>query len=101
MFTLGYSFRPWPGAQQLADGPSILAYVRDTARENGVERQVRSAHPAVRTTWSSADARWTVEAEHAGETVRLTCGFLFACTGYSRYDGGHAPASAGRGGLAG
>jgi monooxygenase len=95
MFTLGYSFRPWRGAQQLADGPSILAYVRETAREHGVERHVRYGHRVLRASWSTENARWTVEAEHAGETVRLTCSFLFGCTGYYRYDRGHQPAFAG------
>ena len=38
MFTMGYRFRPWRSNQALADGPSILDYVRDTAREYGVDR---------------------------------------------------------------
>ena len=41
MHTLGYRFRPWTKAKSIADGPSILEYLQDTARENGVER----AHP--------------------------------------------------------
>ena len=28
MHTLGYAFRPWRGAKAIADGPSILTYVR-------------------------------------------------------------------------
>jgi len=35
MFTLGYSFRPWTEAKAIADGPSILEYIRDTARDEG------------------------------------------------------------------
>ena len=31
MYTLGYRFRPWTQAQAIADGPSILSYVRATA----------------------------------------------------------------------
>src|ERR671915_1142583 len=34
---------------------------------------------------------WTVEAVHDGETVRLTADFLYACSGYYAYDGGHTP----------
>ena len=37
MFTLGYRWRPWRGDKALADGPSILEYVRDVAR--GVRRR--------------------------------------------------------------
>ena len=38
-------------------------------------------------------ALWTVEAERAdtGETVTLTCGFLFMNSGYYRYDQGYTP----------
>ncbi|HEX8101368.1 MAG TPA: NAD(P)/FAD-dependent oxidoreductase [Solirubrobacteraceae bacterium] len=93
MHTLGYRFRPWTEAQAIADGPSILRYVEDTAREYGIDRRIRYGHRVVRAEWSSEDARWTVEVERAdtGETTRLTCGFLFTCTGYYRYDEGYTP----------
>ena len=93
MFTLGYSFRPWEEPAAIAEGPSILSYIHDTARENGVEERIRYGRRAVRAEWSSADARWTVEVEcsDSGETVTLTCGFLYGCTGYYRYDEGYTP----------
>src|ERR687891_640475 len=98
MYTLGYSFRPWREAKAIADGPSILSYVKETARDYGVDRKIRTGHRVVRAEWSSAEARWTVEAERTdtGETVRLTCGFLFMCTGYYRYDAGYTPEFPGR-----
>jgi monooxygenase len=94
MYTLGYAFRPWRGAKSIADGPSILDYIRETAREHGVDGHIRFGHRAVRAEWSTADARWTVEAERGDglEPVQLTCGFLFMCTGYYRYDEGYTPA---------
>lgn len=93
MYTLGYSFRPWQDPQSIADGPSILGYLRDTAREYGVDQAIRFRHRVVRAEWSTADARWTVYAERGdtGEIVTLSCGFLFSCTGYYRYDEGHTP----------
>ena len=93
MYTLGYSFRPWSEAKAIADGPDILRYVRETAREYGVDRRIRFGHRVVRADWSTEDARWIVEATRgdSGETVRLTCGFLFMCSGYYRYDEGYAP----------
>jgi cation diffusion facilitator CzcD-associated flavoprotein CzcO len=93
MFTLGYSFRPWPDAKAIADGPAILDYVRDTAREGGIDEHIRFGHPVARAEWSSEEARWTVTAERTdtGETVELTCDFLFGCTGYYRYDEGYTP----------
>jgi cation diffusion facilitator CzcD-associated flavoprotein CzcO len=93
MYTLGFRFRPWPNAQAIADGPAILSYVQETARKYGIDEKIRFHHRVVRADWSSADARWTVEAERTdtGETVRLTCGFLFLCAGYYRYDDGYTP----------
>src|SRR6266508_5594046 len=57
MFTLGYSFRPWTEAEAIADGPSILRYIQDTAREHGVDERIRYGHRVVRADWSTADAR--------------------------------------------
>jgi monooxygenase len=93
MFTLGYSFRPWDGEKSIADGPSILQYIKDTAAEAGIDRHIRFQHRIVRADWSTDDGRWQVVAERTdtGETVELTCGFLFSCSGYYRYDRGHLP----------
>jgi monooxygenase len=93
MFTLCYPFRPWPEARAIVDGPAILRYLRDTAREHGVDRHIRFHHRVAGAEWSSEEARWTVQVERAdtGETLQLTCSFLFTCTGYYRYDEGYAP----------
>jgi cation diffusion facilitator CzcD-associated flavoprotein CzcO len=93
MFTLGYRFRPWPDAKAIADGPAILDYVRDTASDGDIERHIRFHHRVVEAEWSTKDRPWTVTAERTdtGETVELTCGFLFGCTGYYRYDEGYTP----------
>jgi monooxygenase len=93
MFTLGYSFRPWKEAKAIADGQSIRDYIRDTAREHGVDRKIRYQHRIVRAEWSTKDARWTVEAQRTdtNETVHVTCSFLFLCSGYYRYDEGYTP----------
>src|SRR3989440_2972731 len=97
MFTLGYSFKPWTEAKAIADGPQILNYVRETAKENGIDQKIRFNHQVKRASWSSAEARWTVEAERGrnGEggtqTVRFTCNFLFMCSGYYKYEEGYTP----------
>jgi cation diffusion facilitator CzcD-associated flavoprotein CzcO len=93
MYTLGYSFKPWTNAKAIADGPAILAYLEETARENGIDRKIRFRHLVKRAAWSSGTARWTVEAERgeARELVRFTCSFLFVCSGYYDYAGGYAP----------
>jgi cation diffusion facilitator CzcD-associated flavoprotein CzcO len=92
MHTLGYRFRPWSEGRSLADGASILDYVRRTSDENGITGRIRFGHRVVRAEWSSEDARWSVEAERSdGERVNLTCGFLHICSGYYRYDEGFTP----------
>ena len=93
MFTLGYAFKPWEEAKAIADGPSILGYIRETAREHDIEGRIRYHRRVVGAAWSSAEARWTVEIERTdtGEVEQLTCGFLFANTGYYRYDEGYTP----------
>ncbi len=91
MYTLGYAFKPWTEAKAIADGPSILKYVRETATENGIDRHIRYNHLVKRASWSTEDAAWTVEAEVGGELRRFTCSFLFLCGGYYSYEGGYTP----------
>jgi monooxygenase len=87
MYTLGYSFKPWTDAKAIADAPSILAYLRETAREHGIDRNIRFGQRVKRAWWSSTDARWTVETERAA----FTCNFLFMCSGYYDYAAGYTP----------
>jgi monooxygenase len=93
MYTLGYSFRPWEEAKAIADGASILSYVKQTASEHGIMEKIRFNHRVLRAEWCAADARWTVSAQRSDtlETVRVRCGFLFICSGYYRYDEGYTP----------
>lgn len=93
MFTLGYSFKPWTNPKAIADGDAIREYVRETAREYGVQEHIRFHHRVLRAEWDSATARWTVHAhrDDTGEDVVLTCRFLFTNSGYYRYDEGYTP----------
>ena len=103
MYTMGYSFRPWTNPKAIADGDSILQYVRDTARDAGIDRHIRYNSWVTQAAWSSEDAAWTVEARRkpagnggAEETVRYRCNFLFMCSGYYRYSAGYLPEFPGR-----
>ena len=97
MFTLGYAFKPWTEAKAIADGPSILRYITETARENGIDRNIRFNHKVMRAAWSSTAARWTVEVAVGadGTPAQFTCGFLFMCSGYYSYEHGYTPEFAG------
>lgn len=96
MHTLGYNFRPWTQAKAIADGPSIRAYIQDTARDAGIDRRIRYGHRMVSANWSTPDACWTVEARREdGSIARFTCNFLHMCSGYYAYDRGYSPQFAG------
>ncbi len=93
MYTLGYRFRPWRNAKAIADGPSIKAYIEETAREFGIDRRIRYQHRLVRAAWSSSEARWTIDLDVGAERTprRLTCTFLYSCAGYYDYAQGYTP----------
>ncbi len=93
MYTLGYRFRPWTGDKAIADGPSILQYLRDTASEFGIDRKIRFEQRVRRIAWSSQSAEWTVDIKRGGvaAALQMRCKFLFMCTGYYRFDQGYTP----------
>ena len=93
MYTLGYSFRPWKDAKAIADGPSILSYIREVASDHGIDARIRYGHRVVAASWSTPQARWTVEIEQGPEKRKttITCGFLWMCSGYYDYEAGYTP----------
>ena len=92
MSTFGFAFRPWDDTKALAEGPSILRYLIETAEEYGVDRRIRFGYKVVGASWRSADARWTLDVigPH-GEKLCFSCNFLFMCTGYYEYAEGYMP----------
>ena len=93
MHTLGYRFKPWEGDKAITSGASIQAYVRQTATEYGIDRHIRFNHQVSDAAFATDTALWTVTATKTdtGETVIYTCNFLFMCSGYYSYQGGHEP----------
>ena len=91
MYTLGYRFKPWRGDKSLADGASILGYIRETATEYGVDRHIRYDHRVTAAAWDTETSRWTVTADHDGGQVEVTSNLLWVCSGYYDYAEGHAP----------
>jgi len=93
MYTLGYNFRPWTEGKAIADGPSILNYIRNTAFEAGIERNIRYQHMVTSAKWSGEDAAWTVTTHNTAsdETVTIRCNFLLMCSGYYNYEQGYLP----------
>jgi monooxygenase len=91
MFTLGFRFKPWTSPKAIAEGPAILEYVKEAAAENGIDKNIRYGHRVVAADWSDADNVWTVTVDRDGQQEKLTCSFLFACSGYYNYDEGYSP----------
>lgn len=101
MFTLGYGFHPWREPKVIADGPSIKSYVEATAREYGIDRHIRFSTRVEKMDFDSAAARWTVTTTTPAGEKKLTCNFLWMCSGYYRYSAGHTPDFPGAGQFAG
>jgi monooxygenase len=98
MHTLGYDFKPWREAKAIADGPSILRYVRDTAREHDIESRIRYRQQVQTADWDSDAACWTLGVRDGdGTLTTYRARFLLMCAGYYRYDRGHQPDFPGRG----
>ncbi len=91
MYTLGFDFKPWTDPKAIADGPSILAYLNETVDEFGIREHIRFNQQVTGASWSWDERRWTLHVEDHGETKTITTDFVFMCTGYYSYKGGHKP----------
>jgi monooxygenase len=98
MHTLGFSFKPWTEAKSIADGPSILKYLKQTVSQFGIDKHIRYGRLVTKAQWSTDDAQWTVTSTNkaTGASNTYTCSFLFMCSGYYSYKKGHTPEFTGR-----
>ena len=98
MHTLGFSFKPWTEAKSIADGPSILQYLKQTVAQFGIDKHIRYGQLVTKAQWSTDDALWTVTSTNkaTGASNTITCSFLFMCSGYYSYKKGHTPEFTGR-----
>ena len=98
MHTLGFSFKPWTEAKSIADGPSILQYLKQTVAQFGIDKNIRYGQLVTKAEWSTDDAQWTVTSTNkaTGASNTITCSFLFMCSGYYSYKKGHTPEFTGR-----
>ena len=93
MYTLGFAFRPWKEAKAIADGPSILNYLRETATAFGIDKHIRYRRQVMLAAWDSSRSLWTVDYEAGPERTpgQVTCNFLHMCAGYYNYAQGYRP----------
>ena len=93
LHTFGYEFKPWVNDQAIASADKILAYLRQTASENDIDRHIRFQQKVCSAAWSTDKACWHIEIERidTGERSSMTCNWLFSAAGYYRYDKGYTP----------
>ena len=93
LYTFGFSFKPWTSDKAIADAPTILRYLQDTAAEFGIDKVIRYRQRVVAASWNSQDALWTVTVEVGADQmqVQYTCGYLYMCSGYYDYSKGYTP----------
>lgn len=102
LHTFGYEFKPWRHESAIADAHLIREYLQETVDENNLARLIKFRHRVVQSEWSSSDSKWTLTVEATdpvtGSTATKTIrtGWVFAATGYYRYDEGFAPEFPGR-----
>ncbi|HEV7423298.1 MAG TPA: NAD(P)/FAD-dependent oxidoreductase [Mycobacterium sp.] len=101
MYTLGFRFKPWTSEKAIADGPSIMSYLKETVAEFGIDKNIRTGHEVIAADWSDANNVWTLTVNRGGEECTITCSFLHACSGYYNYDQGYSPEFAGSADFAG
>ena len=107
LHTFGYDFKPWRHEAAIADAPLIREYLQETVEQNDLARLIRFRHRVVRSEWSSNDATWTLAVEVADpatgatRTTTIRARWVFAATGYYRYDQGFSPDFRGEGDFTG
>ena len=103
LHTFGYEFKPWRDEDAIASADKILAYLRETVRENNIDRNIRFHHKVLGAAWDSGTARWLVDVERTDtdELVQISANWLFCAGGYYRYDQGFTPQFPGRDRFAG
>jgi len=92
LYTFGYRFKPWTGPP-VATAEEILKYMGEVIAENDLAKHIRYKHQITSASWSSADARWTVDATRTdtGERLRFSASFLWMCQGYYKHARGYTP----------
>ena len=93
MYTYSYGFKPWTDKSAIADGDSILNYIREAADEYDLNQHIRYNHKVVSAHWCLQDKLWTVTVVRSDgeEPLAIRCRFILSCTGYYDYKQGYTP----------
>ena len=91
MHTLGYRFKPWIHDKSIADGPSILKYLKETIDENDLMQNIYLKNKVSSANWNTKKSIWELVVKEEGKIKKITCNFLFLCGGYYSYTKPHTP----------
>ena len=91
MHTLGFRFKPWIHDKSIADGPSILKYLKETIDENDLMKDILLNHKVNSANWNKEKLIWELKIYNESTEINMTCNFLFLCGGYYSYTKPHMP----------
>ncbi|KAL2692487.1 hypothetical protein Neosp_002897 [[Neocosmospora] mangrovei] len=87
LHSFGFGWFPWVEKRAIADGASIVRYLRDAAEKEGIDRHMQFKRRVVSANWDSADQSWSLVVETSpGETLEYQARFLILGTGYYDYN---------------
>ena len=98
MHTMGFRFKPWTDPKTIADGPSIIKYLKEAVEENNLEEKIQFQKKVISASWNTSEALWSLEVEdQSNNSVEvMSCNILYLCGGYYNYDEGYTPEFKGR-----
>ncbi|KAK6344575.1 hypothetical protein TWF718_006535 [Orbilia javanica] len=80
--TYGFPWAPWTLERQIASGPEISSYIRDTVRKSGLDDKIRLSHRVLSADWCSQDKRWKLTISTGRTTVLIYANFVMWGSGY-------------------
>ncbi|TID25178.1 High osmolarity signaling protein [Venturia nashicola] len=92
LHTFGFAWRPWPEKIPIAEGGAILEYMKESAAQYGIDKNILFQHKVKESNWSSREQAWIVQAdaidEQSGKTIvkHFRGKFVVLGTGYYNYD---------------
>ncbi|KAE8355873.1 hypothetical protein BDV28DRAFT_162285 [Aspergillus coremiiformis] len=88
LFTFGFAWYPWDQENPIAEGPSIIKYLKNAAEKHGIQQHILFKHRVLGAEWSSEDNIWSLNVEHEGQCKAFSARFIIFATGYYDY---HTP----------
>lgn len=85
LHTFGFPWQPWTEQKAIADGESIVNYIKKTAAEHGIDKKIRFHHKLISADWSSDQQSWKILVDADGEEQYFNARFLLLSTGYYDY----------------